>query len=394
LQYKKVKYYLFLKDVLWLAFTAFGGPQAHLAMLFDLMVTKRRYLTEEELVELNALCTMLPGPSSTQTITAIGFRIGGPALAYLTLLVWVLPAATLMTIAAIMFANLQAKDISLDFTRFVQPMAIGFVAYAGYKITRKVVKTKTAVVLMIIGAVASILVRSPFIFPAVLLFSGAVTALKFKSQPKEVKIPFHINWSNFFLWAGVLIGAALLGALTKYKPILLFENFYRNGSMIFGGGQVLIPYLYTEFVEFKNHLTSAEFLSGYGAMQAMPGPIFSFCAFIGSLSMREFGTSGEILGAVAALAGIFLPGTFLIFFVIRFWDSLKKYRLVRASLEGINAASAGLVIAATILMFIPIEASLQNIGIVIGTFLLLLLTKIPSPVIVMVGFLAGIFIKV
>jgi chromate transporter len=394
LQYKKVKYYLFLRDVLLLAFTAFGGPQAHLAMLFDLMVTKRRYLTEEELVELNALCTMLPGPSSTQTITAIGFRVGGPSLAYLTLLVWVLPAATLMTLAAILLSNYQDKDMSLEFTRFVQPMAVGFVAFAGYRITRKVVQTKTAVILMLVGAIASIIVRSPFVFPIVLIFSGAVTALKFKAHPIEDKIPLKINWSNFFLWGGVLVGAAILGGITKYKPILLFENFYRNGSMIFGGGQVLIPYLYTEFVEFKNYLSSAEFLSGYGAMQAMPGPIFSFCGYIGSLSMREYGTWGEIVGSLAALAGIFLPGTFLIFFVIRFWESLKKYRLVRASLEGVNAASAGLVIAAAYLLFVPLGLSWVNIGVALATFALLLFTRIPSPVIVVVGFLAGIFIKV
>ena len=122
---KRIRYYIFLKDVLVLAVSAFGGPQAHFAMLIKLMVQKRGYLTEEELLELNALCQILPGPTSTQTITAIGFRKGGASLAYLTLLVWMLPAVTLMTTAAILINNYQTKNFSLEFTRFIQPMAVG-----------------------------------------------------------------------------------------------------------------------------------------------------------------------------------------------------------------------------------------------------------------------------
>src|SRR5690606_283744 len=125
---------------------------------------------------------------------------------------------------------------------------------------------------------------------------------------------------------------------------------------------VLTPMLYTEFVEYKRYLSSDEFLSGYALVQTLPGPVFSFCAFIGSLSMREFGTGGEILGALISSIGIFLPGAFMIFFVIRFWDALKTFRAVRASLEGITAASSGLVITAAILMFQPLENNLLNIS--------------------------------
>ena len=246
---------------------------------------------------------------------------------------------------------------------------------------------------MVMAAVGSFLLRSPYAFPMLLIISGGITGLKYKAQPVEEKDRIRVQWSNFILWISVILAAALLGALTRNEPGLLpfrlFENFYRSGSLIFGGGQVLIPFLYTEFVEFKYYLSSEEFLSGYALMQSLPGPVFSFCAYIGSLSMRSFGTGGEIIGAFAAAFGIFLPGTFLIFFVIRFWEQLKKYRIIKASLEGINAASTGMVIAAALIMFMPLDNSIQNLLIVLITFGILTFTKIPAPFIILSGLLAG-----
>jgi chromate transporter len=192
------------------------------------------------------------------------------------------------------------------------------------------------------------------------------------------------------LWAAVLVTAAVLGHYTRLLPVRLFENFYRNGSLIFGGGQVLVPYLYTEFVEFKSYLSSEEFLTGYAISQSIPGPTFSISSYIGALSMREWGVPGLVTGGLIAAAGIFLPGTFLIFFVIRFWDALKKYRRVRAALEGINAVSCGMLIAAAYLLFEPLESNLFNIVAIIGTYALLQFTKIPSPLIVVLGVAAGI----
>ena len=190
----------------------------------------------------------------------------------------------------------------------------------------------------------------------------------------------------------MLLFAAALGGLTDYLPVRLFENFYRTGSLIFGGGQVLIPLLYTEFVEFKDYLTSEQFLSGYAFVQSVPGPVFSFSAYIGAIANNNHGVLGGILGGLAAAIGIFLPGTFLIFFIIKIWDGLKKYRVIRASLEGINAASSGMVAAAAILMFQPIEVNTVNIGIVIATMCLLLFKKLPAPFIIIGGLIAGFII--
>lgn len=357
------------------------------------MVQKRGYLTEEELLELNALCQVLPGPTSTQTITAIGFRMGGAGLAYLTLLVWMLPAVTIMTVAAILINSYQTRNFSLEFTRFIQPMAVGFVSYGAYIISSKVITSKTAGALMALSAIVTYFISKPVALPLVLIFAGCVTAFKYKKHAPEEKQKIKIKWGNFTLWGLVLIAAALLGAFTQDRIVLLFENFYRNGSLIFGGGQVLIPFLNTEFVEFKGYLSSEEFLSGFAIVQAVPGPVFSFSSFIGSLSVRELGLGAQILGGFIAAVGIFLPGTFLIFFVIRFWEDLKRYRVVRASLEGVNAASAGMVAAAAFVLFEPIDNSVLNVSVVIGTFLLLTYTKIPAPFIILAGLLAGFLIS-
>ncbi|MEL6538995.1 MAG: chromate transporter [Bacteroidota bacterium] len=267
---RRIRYIIFLRDVLVVSLMAFGGPQAHMVLFLDTMVRKRAYLTEAELMELYALCQILPGPTSTQTLTAIGFRIGGPPLAYLTLLVWALPAVTIMIIAGLVMSLFAEQQISTDFTRFIQPIAVGFVAFAAYRISSKVVATNLGYFLMIASAIIAYFFPSPFVFPGLLVVGGGVTMLNYRKHAKEPKTQFKIVWTNFFIWAGVFVGIAALGLITKALPLRLFENFYRNGSLIFGGGQVLIPLLYTEFVEFKHYLNSQEFLSGLAFAQSVP----------------------------------------------------------------------------------------------------------------------------
>lgn len=389
---RRIRLFIFLKDVLILALTTFGGPQVHLAMFYERLVKKRRYLTEEELLELNALGQVLPGPTSTQTITAIGFKIGGPNLAYITLLIWVLPAVSIMTAAGMAIYYLEQQKLSLQFARFIQPMAVGFMVIAGYRIGQKVIKNKTSLALALLAAVVAYLFRSPVMTPIVLLVGGLTTALTYQQQERMAKKPLHVQWANFFLWFGVFIGAATLGAYTQLLPVRLFENFYRNGSFVFGGGQVLTPMLYNEFVAFKHYLTREEFLSGLGLVQAVPGPVFAFASYIGALSMRDAGLSGQFWGSFISTAGIFLPGTFLIFFVYRFWEQLKRYRVVRASLEGINAASTGLTAAAAIALFEPMAPYWPSVVVVVLTIGVLLYTKIPPYVLIFIGLVAGVIL--
>ena len=389
---RKIRYLIFLKDVLILAFTTFGGPQVHLAMMFDRFVKKRAYLTEAELLELNALCQILPGPTSTQTVTALGFKIGGPNLAYLTLLVWCLPAVAIMTSFGMIVDHLQDQNQSLRFARFIQPMAVGFLIVAGYRIARKVIQNQSGLVLAILAALTAYAFRSPYVTPIVILAGGITTAFTYQKQSVMAKQPLQIEWANFVLWLGVFVGVAVLGVVTQSFPVRLFENFYRNGSLVFGGGQVLTPMLYNEFVAFKHYLTREEFLSGLGLVQAIPGPVFAFASYIGALSMRNEGTQGQLLGSLVSTVGIFLPGTFLIFFVYRFWGQLKRYRVVRASLEGINAASSGLTAAAAIALFEPMAPQWPMVAVVLGTILVLELTKIPPFVLILTGLGLGLLL--
>src|SRR5690606_10610659 len=170
-----------------LALTTFGGPQAHLAHFHKVLVARRGYLSEAELMELNSLCQVLPGPASTQTLIAVGFRIGGPNLAYLTLLAWTLPSLIFMTGAAIALSSIQEKNWSTEFTRYIQPMAVGFVSYGAYMISLRTVNTKTGIMLMILSAVISYYIQTPYIYPLIIIGAGLVTSMKFRSQPREQK---------------------------------------------------------------------------------------------------------------------------------------------------------------------------------------------------------------
>jgi chromate transporter len=386
---RNIRYLIYLKDIFILSLTTFGGATAHFAYFLDYLVYKRGYLSEKELIEMNALCQMLPGPSSTQILTGLATKIGGAPFAFITLFVWAIPGVALMTAFGILMSNIDEKEMSTHFLIFVQPIAVGFVAAAAYRIVKKVIHTKTSVILLILSAGITVLINSPYLFPVLILAGGFITAFKYKAQPIEEKEKIKIRWTALIIWISVLILIALIGLFTQSLPIRLLENFYRNGSLIFGGGQVLIPFLYTEFVDFKDYLSSSEFLSGFAIAQAIPGPTFSFASYIGTLSMREYGIWGEILGGFLAAVGIFVPGTLMMIFLIRFWDQLKKFRIIKASLEGITAVSSGMVVAAIFLLFEPVQNTLLNFSLIIGTVAILLFTKIPAPYVVLIGLLAG-----
>jgi chromate transporter len=390
LETKKNRHFIFLKDVLILSLTCFGGPQAHLALFIKKLVHQRRYLSEEELMEMLSLCQLLPGPTSTQTITAIGFKLGGPRLSYLTLLIWILPATLFMGITALGISFFERSTL-IKLTQFIKPMGVAFIFFAAFLIGRKVITSKTSVWLMILAAVLGFLYPSPYLTPFVILFGGLVASFKYRKHQKMKKKPIRIQWSNFILWAVVFAFVIFLGTITQSLPIRLFENFYRNGSFAFGGGHILKPLLYNEFVEFKHYLSADEFLSGIAIAELVPGPTFSIASYVGSLSMRSWGVSGQILGSLVASIGIFLPGIFMIFFVIRFWEQLKQFRGIRASLEGINASSIGLTVAAGVSLSQPLISNPINIITVLLTLLILYFEKVPSYLIILGGICLGAF---
>ena len=165
----KVKWSTFLKDVLICSLGAYGGPEAHYGVFTDQMVIKKQYLSEDELVELIALTGILPGPSSTQTIVAIGHKMGGPVLALLTMVVWGLPAILFMTALSFMYQFLSNHQIDANGLRFIGPMAVGFIAVAAYRIGKKVIKNKITLVLFLLAMVITYFFRYAWVFPLVLI---------------------------------------------------------------------------------------------------------------------------------------------------------------------------------------------------------------------------------
>ncbi len=379
----------FLKDIIVIAVSAFGGPQAHLAMILNKLVNEKQYIKEQELLELIALCQILPGPSSTQIITAIGLKKGGKLLAFVTLLFWMLPAVLIMTAIVLLFSYIDEAGLSFDFIKFLKPMAIGFVFYAAIHITRTIIKTRTQTLIIVGATLLTVFLRTPVIYPVALLAGGLITNFTGRASPKQTAKPLEIRWTYLIAFFAIFALAAVLGALTQLKPVILFENTYRYGSIVFGGGHVLIPMMYEQFVNFKDYLTSEEFLAGYGMVQALPGPVFSFSTYAGGMALKNMGTTGHIIGALIGTVGIFLPGTLLIFFVTPIWERLKTYPFIQRSLEGINAVAAGMVAAAAYLLMQSIGFDVLNIGVAVGTFLLLMFTRIPSPAIVVFCLLLG-----
>ncbi len=388
-KHKQIKILIYLLDILKLAATAFGGPQMHFTQFHKVFVLKRNYVTEEELKELNSLCSMLPGPTSTQTITAIGYSIGGPSLAFITLAIWVLPASMLMLSFAILLSLFDITNPKLDFLKYLQPMAVGFIIYAAYQIKNLFVKRIHHWVLMVLSTVLAIVIETPLVFPLILLVGGFVSSQINKANYRDVKPIKNILWKNFSLFVGVFLLAAILGALTKNKAFLLFENTYRFGSIVFGGGHVLIPMMYNQFVEFKHYIEPNSFLAGVGMLQATPGPVFSFSAYAGAMALNEWGIWGQVVGGLIGTVAIFLPGILLIFFVYPIWAQVKNYSPIKNAIEGINATSAGLVLASAYLLFEPIQVNEPNMLVLLGTLFLLLTTKMPSPLVVILCIVVG-----
>lgn len=409
-----IRHIHFLKTVFLYSLTAFGGPQAHVAMMMKMFADKTPYVTREELLEFNAFCNLLPGASSTQTVFLIGYKRGRAPLAVLTLLIWILPASMMMGAFSFLLKYIDQTSLHTDIFKFIPSMAVGFLAYASVMAFEVSIKHTITWAIMLIGAVATyVLFDFPWIFPVLIVLSGLATNISQKRIPqKEVK-QRKVKWGNIWLFAIVFLAAGVLSEVARKqdwpdrKPINLFENIYRMGSLVFGGGNVLMPMMYEQFsvrpevVKAKNpnviQINKEEMTTGMGIVRAMPGPVFSVAAFTGGMALREEGKGMQLLGCIIGMVAIFLPSTLLVLFFFPIWNNLKKYAVIYRSLEGINAAIVGIMIASTFYIMKDISlveakmASIINIGVIVSTFLLLQFTRIPSPVIVITCLLIGYF---
>jgi len=396
----KSRQLLFLRDTLFYTFSAFGGPQAHVAMLLREFVEKRRYITEEELMELVALSQIMPGPSSTQTLVGVAYKVGGLKLAIISFIIWILPSATIMCLAAIGYKMFAGQTKFTEILRFVQPIAVGIVAYATYSFAHRFIKTQLSAMLAIGSLVVTLILQNPYAFPLLILLGG-IASSAMETQPQEdalrVKLFSNVNPRKVGYFVGILLLFAVLGAIVKQTsivslPIRLFENFYRNGILIFGGGQVLVPLMFTEFVQVKHYLTGSEFLTGYALQQALPGPTFSFTSFVGGMTLgnKGYGIPGQVVGSLEAVIGINLPGLILVLFIVPFWDDLKKITHIKNSLSGINAVAVGFMATAFVLLARPFGTDWLAYVLMIGTGLLLKFTKVKTPVVIIIGIILGL----
>jgi chromate transporter len=378
----KIKWRAFLKDAFVCSLGAYGGPEAHIGVFMDQMVTKKHYLEEEELIELVALCSILPGPTSTQALVSLGYKVGGSLLAFLTMLVWSLPVLVFMTVLSFVYQIFDAFNISSNGLRFIGPMAVGFIILAAFKITKKVVKDYMTGILMISAAVITYFIRQPWIFPLLLVLGGLISIMSSKEKDIWNKVKVNPPWRYLFVFVFFAVGGIVLSILFENRLIILFESFYRYGYLVFGGGQVVVPVMYSELVDVRGFMSHEEFLTGYGLVQGLPGPMFSFSAYAGGMSYRDGGAFLQIIAAVIGGIGIFLPGILLIYFVYPVWERLKGIKAIKVSLKGINAVAGGLIAVAAIILMQKSGFTFENMSITLLTIVLLKIKKIPTPLIV------------
>jgi len=407
----------FLRAIFWHSITAFGGPQGHMGMMMKTFVHQRKDLTELELIEYNGFCQLLPGASSTQTLTLIGYKRGGIPLALLTLLIWILPASSIMGGLSFLLNYLSINNAQLGVFKFIQPMAIGFIAYSTFRIFGIAVHNTITRVIMALATVATFLAfKTPWIFPGLIIVAGIITNFSDRRHPQKGIPPKKIKWGNILIFiaifgiAGYLSETATRQNWQNRKSINLFENAYRFGSLVFGGGDVLMPLMYEQYVTRPNtkvvqnskrdvlQMKKADFLTASGMVRAIPGPVFSIGSFTGGMVMRDAGFANQILGCVIGTIAIFLPSVLLVLFFFPVWHNLKKYAVIYRSLEGINAAVVGIMTGATFYLikdnflfalFNGESIAFVDVFIVLLTFLLLRTNRIPTPYIVMGCLLLG-----
>jgi chromate transporter len=374
-----------------LGLTSFGGPIAHLGYFREEFVVRRKWLDDRVYADLVALCQFTPGPASSKVGIGIGLAKGGLPGAFAAWLAFTLPSA----VALLLFAygvETFAADSSTGWLHGLKVVAVAVVAQAVWGMARNLTPDAPRFTMAIAAAIIT------FVWPTsagqiAAIALGAMAGLVFLRAkqddthvPMEIALGKTVGLLSLCLFFALLFGLPLLKLAHPNQAIALFDSFYRAGSLVFGGGHVVLPLLQSEVVP-PGWVSNDSFLAGYGAAQAVPGPLFTFAAYLGAVMAPQ---PNGWLGAVLCLVAIFLPGFLLVIGVLPFWDYLRRVRGVRSALNGVNAAVVGLLLAA---LYDPVWTSgiLTHADFALGlaAFCLLVFWKTPPWLVVLLSAFAG-----
>ncbi|EMG1419127.1 chromate efflux transporter [Vibrio cholerae] len=358
-----------------LGWVSFGGPAAHIGYFRHTFVEKLRWVSEQEYAQFVALSQFLPGPGSSQVGFAIGYHRGGLTGAWAAFLGFTLPSVLIMLLLAGLSSHLLDTPLFEQVIHGLKLLAIIVVADACLTMYRNFCQQRLTAGLCVLTAVAITLAPGLLTQFAVLLLAALVGQARLAPQPSSSLEVFHPSWLSLLLFVSLLLGLPLLAASSPL--VELFGHFFQVGSLVFGGGHVVLPLLQNAL---GDSLATDQFLTGYAAAQAVPGPMFTLATYLGYVLTPEM----PVVGALIATLAVFLPGFLLLLGVLKNWSALAQRPKVAGAMQGVNACVVGLLLAA---LYQPVwsstvHAPLDWAALLVGFFLFKVLRL---PLIGMVG---------
>ncbi len=374
-----------------LGLTSFGGPIAHLAYFHNEYVKKRKWLDERNYADLVALCQFLPGPASSQVGIGIGTIRAGLLGGILAWIGFTLPSIIIMVLFAFLLKGFNIGSSS--WIHGLKVVAVAIVAHAVLSMGKKLASDRIKATIAVISAAVALLWQTAYSQVLIILLSGLLGLIIYQktSIPENTNVSVRISkilsMACIIVFFSLLVLLPALRELFPHQMVAIFDSFYRSGSLVFGGGHVVLPLLEREVVP-TGWVSDQDFLAGYGATQSVPGPLFTFSAYLGAMTLG-------IPGAVIATIGVFLPSFLLVIGVLPFWDTLRKNRKVQGALVSINAAVVGILLAA---LYNPlwVTAIHSSKDFVLASILfgMLIFWKLPPWVVVIAGAFGGILVSV
>jgi len=362
-----------------LGLTSFGGPVAHLGYFRQEFVERRKWLDEPAYADLVALCQFLPGPASSQVGMAIGLSRAGLPGALAAWTGFTLPSAIVLVLFAYGVSAF-GSELGSGWVHGLKVAAVAVVAVAVLGMARSLAPDRERASVAVVAAGVALAVPNVWGQVGAIVLGGVAGLMLPRSAPSSdhVSLPLGVSrrWAiaALGLFLVLLIGLPLLAAATDSQSVRLFDSFYRSGSLVFGGGHVVLPLLQAEVVP-RGWVDNDTFLAGYGAAQAVPGPLFTFAAYLGAV-MRP--APNGWLGAALCLVAVFLPSFLLIVGALPFWETLRRQRLAQTILRGVNAAVVGLLLAA---LYHPVWTAgiltARDYTLALAAFLLLFMWQTP-----------------